>query len=783
MIKQLLNFFRSLISRLHYADATDTAQRGSIIIPMVGVIFVGLVLLGSVHLGYLFYMKRELQNAADNGAQAGALELAINGCTTAKEVAKTHVTQSVGDVGATIECGYWDELAESAEQAFKTPVSNPNAVRVKLNQEYNSTVPFMSAQTLSVEAVAAHDGGGVATFSVGPQLLSLNADQNGLLPLLLKGIGLDPNITVLNHNGLANVKLTPAGLLKELGIEVPADITLGSLHQLLDADLGVGIPFINILEASIKLIENQGVKQPINQEVLNALRDSLNKMPSEATLVNLFGSNSNIYPNLFSLAKPEKSPAFNNYNQSAGLNANLNLESILGVGLAIASGSEALGLSVDLSNSILSSLIQASIKVGIIEPPTIAIGGVGTTAHSANIRIFIHLCLGLGTCNKPDSSSRLLGLKLDLPIVLEVMNATATLQQVCTPTSNSSLADIAVKSEVAGVCIGNFGFSPGTGQTNPFSYQQSCTDLITQNPSQLRKQILDVNVLNLLKLEINDALAVPALASQTPLPVASFTSPRLPQTITVDTNPLSNLGSTAEHLTDVILYQLLGGLLTNPSLNNGLSSSNSKALTADMVQQYWSKAVGQENCDTKPKNKNGSNCRKKVLNQTLSLIEQDINILNNSLDSFKNNNLLGALGGTLGSLLSLDLLGVVGGLLDTVGQLLNAILDGILGLPTTKLSQCVGSSGLLGFTNYGSEEGCFDFLESSIQEQNSNGGPPLYVLGLVKSLLDLLKIWDILDLLGKVVENLLQGITGIKLGTVDTTLYHIDCKPNVRLVY
>lgn len=776
MIKQLLNFFRSLISRLHYADATDTAQRGSIIIPMVGVIFVGLVLLGSVHLGYLFYMKRELQNAADNAAQAGALELALSDCSSAKTVAATLAHRAVGGVNATIECGRWNEQAASAEQAFESPVTNPNAVRVQLSQIYASTVPFMDETTLFAEAVAAQ-GGGIATFSVGPQLLSLNEDQNGLLPLLLKGVGLDPNITVLDHTGLANVHLTPAGLLKELGIEVPADITLGALHQLLDTGLGASVAFLDILDASIRLIESQGGPQIINQEVLSALHNSLNAMPNNDTLVDLFGSESSHYPNLFSIAGLEQTPSFNNYSQLAGLNANLNLESILGVGLALAGRAEAIGLEVDLSSNPLSNLVSASIKVGIIEPPTIAIGGVGTQAHSANIRVFIHLCLGLGNCNQPDSSSRFLNLKLDLPIVLEVMNATGTLQKVCTPTSGSSLADIAIQSEVAGICIGNFGFDAGAGQTNPFSYQNSCSDLITQNPNQLKKQILDVNVLGLLNLELNEALAVPALANQEPLPIASFTNPDLPQTIAVDTQPLSNIGSTVQHLLDVVLAQLLGGLLQSPSLNN-----NPSGITADLVQkEYWPKAVESANCNATAEGLSGRNCRRDALNEALTLIKNDMENLSERLTLLQDKTVLGALGGTLGSLLTLDLVGVVGGLLNTVDNLLSGVL-GLIGLPTES-SQCIGTSVLGIPTSFGTEAGCISYLESTINDQNSAGNPPLQILNIVISLLDLLGIWDILDLLGAVVEDLLQNITGIKLGTVDTTLYHIDCKPNVRLVY
>ncbi|WP_454006735.1 pilus assembly protein TadG-related protein [Alcaligenes sp. Marseille-Q7550] len=47
-------------------------QTGSVIVPAAAALLVGLVLLGAAQLGQNFYAKRDLQNAADLAALAGA---------------------------------------------------------------------------------------------------------------------------------------------------------------------------------------------------------------------------------------------------------------------------------------------------------------------------------------------------------------------------------------------------------------------------------------------------------------------------------------------------------------------------------------------------------------------------------------------------------------------------------------------------------------------------------------------------------------------------------------
>lgn len=777
--------------------AAHLSQQGSVIIPMVGIIFVGLVLLGSVQLGYLFYMKRELQNAADNAAQSGALELALTHCSRAQDVAAEIVTRDLGNTAldkVEVECGLWNDQAATEDTAFSSGGATPNAIKVQLRHRLASMVPFMEDNQLSAVAIAAQKNGGTAVFSIGSTLLSLDSEKNGLLPTLLEEVGLDPSINVLSPNGLSNIKLTPAGLLQELGIEVPATITLASLHQLLNTEAQV-FALTTIIDASIKLIEHGDAFKklaPNDQQILKNIQHALALAPSSDTLVHLFGTSSSPYPYLFAI--PDQNYQLNGADpkQSAGLNTAVGIEQILGLGLAISTQKKALDVGLNLELP----LLKANVDVGVIEPPTIVIGGNGTQAHSANIRAFIDVCIGVG-CTL---TSNLLNLTIKLPLVLEVMNATGTIQNICPSEQNSQLklADIAIQSEVAALCIGNFSLDSTDADLHPFSYTNSCTQNIPLDnaSSKYDVEIAKASLLGILDLSVKNSMGISALKSTG---MVSFTDADSsnnngpPYTVVFNTDPLNNLGSTVDHLTDVILYQLLASLLSSDQLkSNNLSSSQSTQLINEMVQSHWTKAAEIEDCNATPNDLIGSHCRKKILDRSIASIQEEVNSLDNYLMRLRSNSLLGNLGGTVGNLLGLNLPGVITGLIKTVGSLLESVLGGLVGINTSKYL-CNGTGGILGVIglgDFGSVNGCINTLKSSIQDQNASSyqsNPdllPLQSLHVVKKILETLHLEELLNTLGSnLLTPLVKNILGADIGKVDATLHNIDCKPDVRLVY
>ena len=89
-----------------------------------------------------------------------------------------------------------------------------------------------------------------AAFSVGTRLAK--AKDGAVLTNLLKGVGLNIADTALvgYDAGLANVKITPAGLLNQLGIDVPANISVADLNQLLAAKTA---PLGGLIDAVVNL--------------------------------------------------------------------------------------------------------------------------------------------------------------------------------------------------------------------------------------------------------------------------------------------------------------------------------------------------------------------------------------------------------------------------------------------------------------------------------------------------------------------------------------------------
>src|SRR5690606_19672617 len=72
-----------------------------------------------------------------------------------------------------------------------------------------------------------------ASFSVGSRLLRLK--KEGLLGSILTTAGITPDqLTVLDYDGLVNLKLTPSGLLDALGIPVSTYLSAGTKNGLVD---------------------------------------------------------------------------------------------------------------------------------------------------------------------------------------------------------------------------------------------------------------------------------------------------------------------------------------------------------------------------------------------------------------------------------------------------------------------------------------------------------------------------------------------------------------------
>ena len=711
-------------------------QQGGMAVSMM-LVMIGLVsILGLVEIGYLYWAKRDVQKVADLAALAGAqrLDLCAPGHLS-NEAARSNAVDDNDFTGTlTIECGHWSAEHPSEDHfAFDPSLPAPNAVRVVARR---AAIPFFGAAgpLPMVEARAiAKSGLPMAAFTVGSTLARLdwNDDSRPILGALLEGIGLDLDDTsLIGYNGLADAKVSPSGLLHELGIDIDVDATAGQINSVLAADAQVR-PLVDVIDATIRLADPERVLG-LNASVLaNAIATKLGVSDLLVRIGSQVGQGAGLFAEIIA---PDGSVG-------SALGTQVNALDLVYAAIGAATQKHA----IEIPNlGVVPTLGVVSAKAAVIEPPSIGLGGVGATAYTAQVRTYVKVDTG---------SVPLIGslINVKLPIMIDTVAGRGTISEMCTADlrdgSGNDRARIAVDAQILKVCIGR----PGTNaaqETQVFSTSTSCEQYLA--PEQLlRVGLLGVNVASL-----NTKIAIDALPANGDLVLAQG------ETGTVG-NPLA-LGATTRSITDA----LLAALLVN-AVNGSSGSAVSPIQRTEMAQKMWD-AKGPD-CGS------SSACRR----ARLAAIDADIRAAGSGLGGFLGN-LSGATLNILGSLLSLNLLGLlngigslVGGLLGLLGDLLGGILSGLLG------NSCTG--GLL--FGSGTDAGCVGKIAESLQGNSSGGGQQAQnaLIALAGFLLDLLQ--PILDTLGNLLVQLLQDILGLRLGEIDVHLETLDCNQGAQLVY
>ena len=104
-------------------------QTGSIVINTAIALSLIVIALIGTELGYLFFMKRELQKTADLAAIAGASAVQPTDCTAARAAALANVAQNLAGFTPVATCGRWDP-AQGTERNFAADQTAYNAVHV-----------------------------------------------------------------------------------------------------------------------------------------------------------------------------------------------------------------------------------------------------------------------------------------------------------------------------------------------------------------------------------------------------------------------------------------------------------------------------------------------------------------------------------------------------------------------------------------------------------------------------------------------------------------------------
>lgn len=685
-------------------------QRGSMAVAVVFAVLVGVAMLGVAQLGYGYYMKREIQKAADLAALTAVQVLGMGSaadCTRATSAGKASALANVPNIfdtftaaDITVQCKLWDSTrADASGMHVFDPAGGQalNAVRLTIRKELASLFGTLGlSTTVSVNAVATNTQP-VAAFMVGSRLLRLQ--RGGLLSQLLSTVGATPaQLDVLDAAGLASVNITPAGLLKALGLPLSVATGVGTPAELAAVN---NLTLGQLLQATLTVVNQSGTAGANVGLVSNAINTVLAVMPLNLP-VKLFGNGGVL--NLSVVGG----------DATGALSANVNALNVLETALVVANGQNLINLGLSVP------LLGVDARVRVVEPPTLAVGGIGTQATSAGIRVYLRV----STSNIPLVGPLLantLGTRVDLPIIIDVAQSTGTLTNLCQAPLTQHQATIAVTSSLANICLGRFpGMTSSTDQNaaNFVSLTNSC------QPGAFaaiqRHQVL--NVLGILPLTAK--VTLPVFNSAAPVSVTLTEPPGTPSTQTVTATSV-NLGALASNLSDAVIGGILGDLY---STGTPLSAADRTALATSLVG-------------------GGGSSAGKSITQVYNDMQWSSTALNQLSTRLTTGGLTGVLGGTLQ---------LVGNLLTS---LLVAPLNDVvcaLGLTPSAIRTCRINS----------------VAAQALSGSSQVGG----VLSIVVNLLQ-----PVLTPLSAALQQLLD-LLGVSVGQTDVSLLSVDCG-QPRLVY
>ena len=430
---------------MHHRSHAQKEQGAALIMTAGFMLLAVLCLSLVVDTGRLYVEKRNLQRIAD----VAALEVASRrGCASgnAQAYAVTAATRNnfnIDDKQTNIAIGVSISVAENSIRVFNPDGStgSTDGVQVTASKKVPASLIvggiFGNTINLSASATAVNSAPTVV-FRIGSKLLTTNPSAPIMSLLKLVGVNLD-NTVVASYGGLADVKITPSGLLKALGIPVSADISVSALNELLAVNkLGVG----PILDAVVTVAGQDGLLGA-NVELLSALEAPLGlsdlkvQLGTDPTINDTTG--------LFALI------------ETAGISGksalDVGVDALSFVTAAIGVATKSNGVSISLGgNDILTGL---NVGVRVVEPQSIGIGSIGTKANNAQVRIHVDLNTNEGLTG----ILQLLGTTIKLPIIIDTVQAVATVDEINCDASPRT-AVIRVDSAVANACIGKV--APGT---------------------------------------------------------------------------------------------------------------------------------------------------------------------------------------------------------------------------------------------------------------------------------------------------------------------------------
>jgi uncharacterized membrane protein len=704
--------------------------RGGMSVTMMLIMLALLAMLGLIEIGYLFWAKRDAQKVADLAALAGAqrLELCTSDNSDNSAARQSALTQNRFRGTLQIRCGNWS-ATRATRNRFVTTVdaANPrNAVQVVAQR---SVLPFFGQNTrlptVSVQAVARRSEP-TAVFAVGSQLLRTRGDS--LLLSTLRLVGLDvTNATVLSYDGLAQANITPSGLLKALNIPVSANLSVADFNRLLAVNK---ISLAQLVNATATVVGRDTTVGVQLQALANLVATKI-----DITKLNIaLGSESGGGGLFAEVISPDGTAG-------SALESKISVLNLISTAISIAN--EGNGIAVQGLD-----LLGIDVQAGVVEPPSIAIGGVGSRAYNAQVRLMVDVdsnnLFALGPL------LQLLGTQLHLPLHVDVANAMGTLTGIQCG-GNPPRATIQVDSSVLRACVGK------VDPAQRFSKNNVCDNTL-QN-----EQLLKL----LGRPLITNKITLPALTSSQNLTLAAGESG------STQINPLA-LGDTVSNLVNELL-RVLSGMLSSPS--QGMSANDTAKALADRYLQAAFPSGGRYNVDQViPLLRDGDPSRNlaplgnwtvkngvpKPCLLGLTTCWEDGSVWTGYKTTVTGQG-LGLLDGLLGSLVGGLLINrcdsLLGNLIDYNGCVRNNLASYIQTAPAGFLDGAGGN----GVTNPDGTVSCSGLLCT-----------------LLKPILTALR--PVLNSVGTLLTNLLASVLGLELGRTDVNVQSIQCSA-AQLVY
>jgi len=241
-----------------------------------------IVLVGT-ELGYLFFLKRELQKTADLAALAGAQALLPTGCGEATTAATANAAQNMPGslapmTSPEVECGNWDPALRPAPLHFGAPDTGQifNAVRVTLTRTAPLLLPNLpgnQSHAISVGALAAKKQPR-ASLSIRSTIASINTQRSVILNALFGGLlGGSLDVSAAGWQGLLDTNIKLLDFLDQLKLDL--GLSAANYDEVLGTSVNAGV----LLQSMITVMERGGSSTTFAVQALQQLLVSAETAP------------------------------------------------------------------------------------------------------------------------------------------------------------------------------------------------------------------------------------------------------------------------------------------------------------------------------------------------------------------------------------------------------------------------------------------------------------------------------------------------------------------------